>query len=121
MSSWDEAIQLQSKAAADLAAAGVDAVVTMDGPEATANLLDGVDVLLLTPPRIERTGTALEVQTWTAFGICAQTEDVTEWWPRMDALTSVLNEALEIETSAYVTWSTVQGNEFPATQYTFTT
>lgn len=121
MTTWDEALHFRADATAALTAAGVDAVVTMDGPEATANLLAGADVLLLGMPTTERTGTALEVQTWTAYAICGQPDDVTEWWPRLDKMTAALNEPLQVESSAHVVWMTLQGNEFPATQYTFTT
>lgn len=121
MSSWDEALNLRANATAALGAAGLDVVVVLDGADALNNLVAGADVLLITPPRTERTGTALEVQTWTVYGICHQSDDVTEYWPRLDAMTDTLEEPLEIETSESRTWVTVQGNEFPATQYTFTT
>lgn len=121
MSTWDEALNLRANATAALDAAGLDVVVVLDGADAMNNLLSGADVLLIPPPRIERTGTALEVQTWTMFGICHQSDDVTEWWPALDAMTEAIAEPLEIETSEARWWTTIQGNEFPATQYTTTT
>lgn len=119
--SWQTAQGLRDEAVAALDAEGIDAVVTLDGSEVLPNLESGTDVLLIVPPRVERTGTALEVQTWTAYGICSQPHEVTEYWPRLDAMTTALADPLDVATFEFVSWVTGQGNEFPATQYTFTT
>lgn len=119
--SYSEALRIRAEATAALKVQGIDAVVTADGREVTPNLIDGADVVLITPPATTRTGTALEVTTWTVYGICSQADDVTVYWPRLDELTAALEDPLEVESFKFVTWGTNQGNEYPAIEYTFTT